>query len=59
MVIRLHMAAQAVEGFVVILLFQMRQFMYHDHAQERLRRQLEYRRHADFCLGLQLATLYA
>ncbi len=32
MVIRLHMAAQLIKGFVVIFLFKMRQFVNHNHS---------------------------
>ena len=43
----------------MILLFQMRQLMNHDHAQKGLRRVAKYRRHADLRFGFQLAALNA
>jgi hypothetical protein len=58
-VLRLHMAAQLIEGFVVLFLLQVRQLMHHDHPQKRLRRVAEHRRHADFGFRFQLAALNA
>ena len=40
-VLRLHVAAQGIERFVVLFLFQVRQLVHHDHAQKRFRRVLE------------------
>src|SRR6195952_2844991 len=54
----LHVLAQLVERLVVIALFEMREFVYHDHLQKLRRGVLEQRRHADFLLGLELATLH-
>ena len=53
------MAAQLIKSLVVILLFQMRQFMNHDHPQKGFRRVAKYRRHANFRFSFQLTALHA
>ncbi len=59
MVLRLHVAAQGIERFVVLFLLQVRQLVDHDHPQKGFRRVTENRRDADFGLRFQLAALYA
>ncbi|MNP44983.1 hypothetical protein D3C76_1388710 [compost metagenome] len=52
------MAAQGVERFVVLFLFQVRQLMHHNHAQKGFRCVAEHGRHADLGFGFQLAALH-
>ena len=53
------MAAQGIERFVVIFLFQVRQLVHHDHPQKGFRCIAKDGRDADLRLSLQLAALHA
>ena len=52
------MAAQLVEGFIVLAFLQVREFMRHNHPQEWLGHLAKQRRDADFALGLELGPLH-
>lgn len=58
-VLWLHVAAQGIEGFVVLFLFQVRQLVHHDHPQKGFRRIAKDGRDADLRFSLQLAALHA
>ena len=57
-VVRLHVFAQRIEGTAVFALFQVRELVHDDHAQQIGRRLLEQRGNADLAFGLELATLH-
>ena len=59
MVLRLHMAAQLIERFVVLFFLQVRQLVHHDHPQKILRRIAKDGGDANFGFRLQLAALNA
>ena len=59
MVVGLHVLAQLVKGLVVVLFTQVRQFMYHDHAQQRLGQAFEDGGDLNFVLALEIAALHA
>ncbi|MNC67674.1 hypothetical protein D3C75_1181880 [compost metagenome] len=51
------MATQGIEGLVVVFLFQVRQFVNHNHAQKGFRPILKYCRHTNFRFGFELVAL--
>ena len=58
-VVGFHVTTQLVEGFVVLLFFQMRQLVYDDHFEKFFRHLLEQAGDADLVFGLELAALHA
>src|SRR5918993_4239409 len=54
-IVGLHVRAQLVEGLVVLGFLQVRQFMHHDHLQERRGGITEDGGDADLAAGLELA----
>jgi len=57
-VVRFHVFTELVKGLVVILFFQVSQFMHHDHAQKFHRCSFENTANADLVFRFQLTALH-
>lgn len=58
-VVGLHVLTQLIKGLVVVFFTQVRQFMYHDHTQQRFGQGFENGGDFDFVFALELAALHA
>lgn len=57
-IIWLHMPAQLIEGFAVLVFLDVRKFVNNDHTQKFKRHLLEQFRYADLTLGSEFCALY-
>ena len=58
MVVRFHVCAEFIKGFVVLFLFEVSEFMDNDHTQKGFRDFFEQRSNTDLILAFEFGALY-